>query len=251
MTPDYDAWHRQRLADLAAPDGWLNLTDRIDIGQASYSLGSNPANDLRLSAGPGYLGTLHTQGNEVTLASAGETCPFVATTGNPMLETAGLLLEIMTVDGQRSLRVRDLGKPVTAPEIPRYPATPAWRITAKWTPLATPRSVDIDMVNGATVTLQQTHRAEFTHDGQPVALTVAHHKAEGPMFVFRDKTAGETYGAGRFLYGSENPDGTITLDFNCAFNPPCAFSEHAICPLPPRENILPFRIEAGEKIPLT
>lgn len=248
---DYDTWHRQRLADLAAPDGWLNLTDRLDLGQGSYTLGSGPGNYLRLSAGPDHLGTLHAQGAEVTLATAGEIRPFAASTGNPMLQTAGLLLEIMTVDGQRSLRVRDLEKPVKAPEIPRYPATPAWRITANWVPLATPQPVQIDLVNGATVALMQTHRAEFTHDGQPVSLTVAHHKAEGPMFVFRDRTAGETYGAGRFLYGKVNPEGTITLDFNRAFNPPCAFSEHAICPLPPRGNILPFRIEAGEKLPLT
>lgn len=246
---DYDAWHRQRLTDLAAPDGWLNLTDRLDIGQGAYTLGSAAGCDLRLSIGPAHLGTLRTDGNEVILATNGETRAFTSTTGNPMLDAAGLLLEIMTVDGQRSLRVRDLTQRVTVPDIPRYPVTPAWRITARWVPLTTPAQVQIDMVNGATVTLHQTHRAEFSHDGHAVILTAAHRKAEGPMFVFRDRTAGETYGAGRFLYGQENGDGTITLDFNCAFNPPCAFSEHAICPLPPRGNILPFRIEAGEKLP--
>lgn len=248
---DYDAWHRQRLTDLAAPDGWLNLTDRLDLGQGTSTLGSAETCDLRLSTGPAVLGILHTDGKDVTLATAKGTDLFKATTGNPLLEEAGLLLEIMTVDGKRSLRVRDLTKPVTLPEIPRFPVRHEWRITARWVPLATAQSVQIEMVNGATVTLNQTHRAEFTHDGHPVALTVAHRKAEGPMFVFRDGTAGETYGAGRFLYGTENPDGTITLDFNCAFNPPCAFSQHAICPLPPRENILPFRIEAGEKLPLS
>lgn len=248
---DYDIWHRQRLADLAAPDGWLNLTDRIDLGQGSYSLGSAPDCALRLSTGPAQLGLLDTSHPDVTLSTGGTRHPFTATTGNPMLEISGLLLEIMTVDGIRALRVRDLTRPVTVPDIPRYPVNPAWRITAAWVPLATPKAVQIDMVNGATVTLQQTHRAEFTHDGHAVTLTVAHRKAEGPMFVFRDRTAGETYGAGRFLYGQEAGNGTITLDFNTAFNPPCAFSEHAICPLPPRENILPFRIEAGEKRPLT
>ena len=246
---DYDAWHAARLADLAAPDGWLNLTDRVDVGQGTWTVGRDPACDLILSTGPANLGTL-TVADTVTLTRNGETLPFVAAGGNPMLTVADLLLEIMTVDGQRSLRVRDLGKPVTLPEIPCYPVDPAWRITARWVPLEVPKQVQIDMVNGATVMLAQTHRAEFTHDGQSIALTVAHRKAEGPMFVFRDRTAGETYGAGRFLYGIENADGTITLDFNTAFNPPCAFSEHAICPLPPRENILPFRIEAGEKLPL-
>ncbi len=246
---DYDAWHRARLAELAAPEGWLNLTDRVDVGQGAWTVGRDAGNDLVLTAGPAHLGTLAV-GEAITLTRNGAVLPFVAQGGNPMLRVADLLLEVMTVDGQRALRVRDLGKAVTPPEIPRYPVNPAWRITARWVPLATPQAVRIDMVNGATVTLAQTHRAEFTHDGQAIALTVAHRKAEGPMFVFRDRTAGETYGAGRFLYGTENGDGTITLDFNTAFNPPCAFSEHAICPLPPRENILPFRIEAGEKLPL-
>lgn len=248
--PDYDAWHSARLADLAAPDGWLNLTDRVDLGQGPQTMGRDPACDLVLSVGPARLGVLEA-GEGITLTREDRTLPFVAKGGNPVLEIAGLLLEVMTVDGQRSLRVRDLTQAVTPPDIPRYPVDPAWRIRADWVPLAAPQAVRIDMVNGATVTLSQTHRAEFTHEGHAVALTVAHRKAEGPMFVFRDRTAGETYGAGRFLYGQENGDGTITLDFNMAFNPPCAFSKHAICPLPPRENILPFRIEAGEKLPLS
>ncbi|MBC2835356.1 DUF1684 domain-containing protein [Paragemmobacter straminiformis] len=247
--PDYDAWARARLAELAAPDGWLNLTDRVELGQGPQSVGSDPACDLVLSVGPARLGVLEV-GESITLTQGDDTVVFEAGGGgNPVLRIAGLLLEVMTVDGQKSLRVRDLGKAVTPPEIPRFPVDPAWRITARWVPLATPQAVRIDMVNGATVTLHQTHRAEFTHDGHAIALTVAHRKAEGPMFVFRDRTAGETYGAGRFLYGHETGEGTITLDFNMAFNPPCAFSEHAICPLPPRENILPFRIEAGEKLP--
>ena len=247
---DYDAWHRDRLATLAAPDGWLNLTDRIELGLGRYSLGSGPDCALRLSTGPARIGQLDTTGDRVTLVTDSGQHPFVVTNGNPMLQISGLQLEIMTVDAIRSLRVRDLSRPVTLPEIPRYPVDPAWRITAAWVALDTPQPVQIAMVNGATVTLEQTHRAEFTCQGHNITLTAAHRKAEGPMFVFRDRTAGETYGAGRFLYGQENKDGTITLDFNTAFNPPCAFSGHAICPLPPRENILPFRIEAGEKLPL-
>ena len=68
------------------------------------------------------------------------------------------------------------------------------------------------------------------------------------MFVIRDQTSGtETYAASRFLIGEEITQGAITLDFNRAFHPPCSFTDFAICPLPPRENILPFRIEAGER----
>ena len=70
------------------------------------------------------------------------------------------------------------------------------------------------------------------------------------MFVIRDQTSGkETYAASRFLIGEDAEDGQITLDFNRAFTPPCGFTDFAICPLPPRENILPFRIAAGELFP--
>ena len=67
-------------------------------------------------------------------------------------------------------------------------------------------------------------------------------------FVFRDLTSGdETYPAARFLYAEPpGPDGWTTVDFNRAYNPPCAFNPHTTCPLPPPENRLPVRIEAGE-----
>ena len=70
------------------------------------------------------------------------------------------------------------------------------------------------------------------------------------MFVIRDATSGrQTYAASRFLIGDDVADGQITLDFNRAFSPPCAFSDFAICPLPPRSNILPFAVMAGEMWP--
>jgi uncharacterized protein (DUF1684 family) len=68
------------------------------------------------------------------------------------------------------------------------------------------------------------------------------------FFIFRDQTSGkETYGAGRFLYSALPREGTVVLDFNKAYNPPCAFTPYATCPLPPKENRLAVRVEAGEK----
>ena len=69
------------------------------------------------------------------------------------------------------------------------------------------------------------------------------------MFVIRDRTSGpETYGAARFLIGDVRGD-RVVLDFNKAFNPPCAFTDFAVCPLPSAQNVLPFPIRAGEKKP--
>ena len=90
----------------------------------------------------------------------------------------------------------------------------------------------------------------FTHAGQQITLMPTHMKAGKPMFVFRDRTSlTETYPASRFLFGQVAGKDEIILDFNRAFNPPCAFTGFAICPLPPAENILPFRVEAGELRP--
>src|SRR5262249_28132417 len=91
--------------------------------------------------------------------------------------------------------------------------------------------------------------AEFTLAGQWLLLEPALEDSH-LFFIFRDLTAGkETYSAGRFLYTDLPREGRVALDFNKAENPPCAFTPYATCPLPPRQNMLPVRIEAGELAP--
>ena len=117
--------------------------------------------------------------------------------------------------------------------------TSAWktRLTSAWKSTAQDTQVNL------------THRADFSHEGHDITLLATHWKAGLPMFVIRDQTSGkQTFPASRFLIAK--PDGDhITLDFNRAHNPPCAFTDFAICPLPPRENILPFAVTAGERTP--
>jgi len=90
--------------------------------------------------------------------------------------------------------------------------------------------------------------SDFTLDGQPVRLEAFEASSDQLWFVFRDASP-LTYPASRFLYALIHPDGTATLDFNKAYNPPCAFTPYATCPLPPKQNILAFPLEVGEKIP--
>ena len=90
----------------------------------------------------------------------------------------------------------------------------------------------------------------FTHDGQTIELIATHGTPESPQFVIRDLTSRtETYPAARFVFGEDITDSTIVLDFNKALNPPCSFTDFAVCPLPPPQNVLPFRVDAGEKRP--
>ena len=242
----YDVWQTERLAALVAEDGWLNLTDRVEIPQGPQNIGRARGNDLVLSVGPQHFGVLMATAHSAVLRVADQDLAFTAQGGNPMLRVLGLLLELHSVEGQPALRVRDLSLPRSV-KLTSYPFDPTWIITAKWETLATPQAQLVDQKGAGATQVTLTHRAHFTHEGQDVTLLATHWKAGKPMFVIRDATAGaETYAASRFLI-AEPAGETITLDFNRAHNPPCAFSDFAICPLPPRENRLPFAIRAGER----
>lgn len=250
---EVETWYQDRLRALKAEDGWLHLTDRIDIVPGRYSLGQGDANQIRISAGPAALGLLELAADgQATLHIGDRVLPFTPVPdAPPRLRLDGLLLEMMNVEGQHALRVRDLTLPqrVAFPGIPRYPVDPAWRITARWERLASPKPLGISLVGGIDSAVQISHLARFHHAGATLTLLPTHWKSGKPMFVFRDATAGtETYAASRFLIGEVSGD-HVTLDFNKAFNPPCAFTDLAVCPLPPRENILPFPIRAGEMAP--
>jgi uncharacterized protein (DUF1684 family) len=241
------AWRAERLAALAAPDGWLNLVARIELAPGRHLVGA--AQGLRLPSGPDLLGTLDLTEAGASFARPGQAPqPFLPVPDAfPQLRVDPFLLEIHTVDGVPALRVRDL---TLAPQVAlrHYPEDPAWTIRAEWQSLA-PQAAEVAMKDGSTAAVTITRRATFRHMGQTITLMPTHWKGGKPMFVFRDATAGETYPACRFLFG-EDPSGTeITLDFNRAISPPCAFTDFAICPLPPPGNILPFRIEAGELAP--
>ena len=236
-----------RLAALTAPDGWLNLVARIELSPGTYPVGKSQ--EVQLPSGPDLLGTLELTATGATFARPGEApLPFLPVPDAfPQLRIDLFLLEIHTVDSTPALRVRDL---TLRPEITlrHFPDAPDWAIRAKWESFA-PQAAEVAMKDGSTAAVTVTHRATFQHQGRSVTLTPTHVKSGKPMFVFRDATAGETYPACRFLFGEDPSDTEITLDFNRAISPPCAFTDFAVCPLPPPGNVLPFRIEAGELAP--
>jgi uncharacterized protein (DUF1684 family) len=240
-------WRAARLAALTGPDGWLNLVARIDLAPGRFQVGK--AQEVQLPSGPDLLGTLEITPPGATFARPGEgALPFQPVPDAfPQLRVDPFILELHTVDGIPALRVRNLTlKPQV--QLRSYPDNPDWIIRARWESFA-PQTTEIAMKGGTVASVTITHRASFQHQGAAVHLTPTHVKSGKPMFVFRDATAGETYPACRFLYGEDPSDTEITLDFNRAISPPCAFTDFAICPLPPPGNILPFRIEAGELSP--
>jgi uncharacterized protein (DUF1684 family) len=249
-----DAWKQQRIAKLKAAEGWLNLIGRWWLEPGTITVGSEADNDIMLSTGPARLGTLTQEPDDsVTFVPADGSAPIHLTPDKkhpPNFLLDGLLVEIMTLNGKNALRIRDTNSPVPAafPGIDYFAAQPAWRIVAEWLPFKQPQSITVDTSGDIPTEVEVTHKAAFTHDGKRYELIATHGTPQAPQFVIRDPTSRDsTYQASRFLFGEDVTDSTIVLDFNKAINPPCAFTEHAVCPLPPPENVLPFRIEAGEK----
>jgi hypothetical protein len=156
---------------------------------------------------------------------------------------------IITEDGLFGLRVWDARNEWVANYggIDAYEYDPAWEVTGRWKPNPTGTRLDVDKKQGSAKSEVIPGEIEFTHGEHTVSLvTIGNGKAL--QIVFADYTnETETYSVGRFLFVVPNPDGTVTMDFNLAVLPPCAFSYNFNCPIPPKQNRLPFPVRAGEK----
>lgn len=133
--------------------------------------------------------------------------------------------------------------------IDAYAYNPAWVVTGTFTPIEGGKAVDVAHLQDKGTAREKIIPGDirFTVDGNTYS-PAAFVEGRALMMVFSDATSGkETYSVGRFLLCAPNPDGTITLDFNRAFLPPCAFNYNFNCPIPPVENRFPFAVEAGEK----
>jgi uncharacterized protein (DUF1684 family) len=108
----------------------------------------------------------------------------------------------------------------------------------------------IGTTDGQAKEFERAGRIRFAAGGEDVTLTVFREIGRGRYYLpFRDATAGEeTYAVGRYLDPRARPDGTLVVDFNYAYNPYCAYGDGWSCPIPPRENVVAARIEAGEKL---
>jgi uncharacterized protein (DUF1684 family) len=249
---DVDRWFEKRINRLAAADGWLNIVGLWWLDDGPIRVGSSAANDAVLPHGPDILGMAESAGDQFAftfvdpelhraIGKPVKNQPFQITAGD-------FLLEAVLLAGRMAFRVRDRRSTGQAITIERFPVDPLWRIVAGWIPLDEPVHTTVDTMIGLPTEVTVTHKAVFDRDGQHFELLPTHGTPAAPQFVIRDLTAGnETYAACRFLFGEPLESDTIVLDFNKAINPPCAFSSFAVCPLPPPQNVIPLRIEAGER----
>ncbi len=166
------------------------------------------------------------------------------------LQIGAVTMWIHNSGDRRALRVRDEQGEVarTFTGFRWFPIESKYRVTGRFIKDPEPRVVQLTNLKGDFATYRTEGLVEFTFEGQTVRMRPMTTRPGRFFFIFRDATAGkETYAAARFLYTDLNPDGTTVLDFNEAYNPPCAFNPYTTCPLPPSENRLTVSIRAGEK----
>jgi uncharacterized protein len=264
-------WREKRETRLKADNGWLTLAGRFPLKDGANSFGTGKDNDIVFPAelkivDPARLGTVvvDTKAKTVTLKlpagsewTAGEK-PF---TGERILGTATdkrdwvgvgrMRMHIIERDGKYILRLADNESAVRKnfKGCLWYAADAKFKVEAKFVPY--PAGKTLAVVNVIDETSQQPcpGYAEFQLNGETFKLD-AIKEGDGLFFVFKDATAGDTtYSIARFLDIDKQPkdNASFTLDFNKAYNPPCAFSDFTTCPRAPRQNILKTRIEAGEK----
>jgi len=269
-TPEYvaeiDDWHAERISRLRSDTGWLTLVGLHPLPEGVHSLGASPTADVILAPGaPYWLGSLAVTEDEimfsvhpdaeVALVDTPSEERLVSTflvsdrDGPPTkLVTGSMVFYVIDRGGKLFLRVKDRQAEVLKSfrGIERFPVDARWRIAARLE--SGPTSLQVPDVLG-----NQSHASSpgvlvFEIDGQEFRLTATGEPGESMFLVFGDATNGPTtYPGGRFLViDPAESDGTVNVDFNKAYNPPCVFTPFATCPLPAPANVLPLAIEAGE-----
>jgi uncharacterized protein (DUF1684 family) len=260
-----DQWRAARVARLTTPEGWLTLVGRHLLSPGANTVGTAPDNSIRLAVGPPYLATVTLAADrtvtlapapsallEVDGAPATQPVALVFTGNQPTRVTFGSASFYVMVRGSDLyLRVRDreAANLKNFAGLDYFPIDPAWRIEATWVPFEPMKQIPITNMIGITEPADVPGKVVFTYAGHTVELLPVD-EGDNLFFILTDLTAGkETYEASRFLYVPKPKPGEtkIIIDFNRLQNPPCAFTAFATCPLPPKENRIPFPVRAGEK----
>lgn len=244
----YSNFYAKREASLQSETGWLNLAGLFWLKEGENTIGGAEANDFVFPHAEASLGKVILQNNQVTYNSQviylSEAKPIV-------ISHQSLRWFIIKRGDKYAIRLRDLeGEYLKAFHgIDHFPAEAKWKVNAKFIPTVGKKVTIID-ITGRSYQEDSPGLLEFMIDGKTYRLEAGPGETKEDFFiVFGDATNKiSTYGAGRFMDTKGfNPDGTVTLDFNKAYNPPCAFTPFATCPLPTKENKLPIAILAGEK----
>jgi len=260
-------WRVRAEQSLRRDNGWLTLAGRYPLKPGENTFGTGPRNDLVFpkGVGPAGMGSVFVEPGKVTVKTV-EGLKMVKdgiefteremgtkTDNRDWVQMGRASFHIIEREGRYILRLADKESEVRKKFGGRvwYDVSDRFRVPAVYVPYDPPRKISIVNVIDEVSDEPAPGYVEFEIDGRKYRLDAVGDD-DGLFFVFRDATAGETtYASGRFLYIEEKPKAgqRFMLDLNRAYNPPCAFSEFTTCPLPPKQNILKIRIDAGEKYP--
>ena len=262
-----DQWHKTRIENLKKPNGWLNLEGLFWLHKGNKSFGSTKTADCYYpnAAFPALLGSFNYDGDSVTWTSVGTDLIDINKTKSKSNQTYTVFTSnqqaavmdwkdfswvVIKREDKVGIRFRNL-KAKTLLDfkgIERFPINAAWRIKGR---LEQPAQDFLMITNvlGQNTATKNAGKFIFEKNGQQFSLDVIDEGGSKLFIVFADQTSGvSTYGAGRFIeIPKPDANGNTEIDFNLAYNPPCAFTAFATCPLPPQQNRLALKIEAGEK----
>lgn len=258
-------WRARRIIDLNRPDGWTSLVGLHWLDPGTHRVGSDTDNGIRLAMGPAHLGVFSVRDGKASFVAD----TVVTLDGQPSrggalrsdLSPAGAsvigfdggngLATVIERGGRLALRVKhaDAETRRDFAGLDYWTGGMAWQVPARFVAHPVGKTLPVLDVLGNTQQIANPGALEFEIGGKPLRLE-ALDEGEGTLFlVFADRTSGHgSYPAGRFI-DAPMPDkhGRVVIDFNQAYNPPCAFTPYATCPLAPPENRLDVAIEAGEK----
>ncbi|MYE33551.1 MAG: DUF1684 domain-containing protein [Gemmatimonadales bacterium] len=280
LAAEHEEWREGRRRSLANPNaGVISWDGLFELREGANAFGSDPASSIVLPGedAPPLAGTLYLEDGAVRLVpeagsglhlrdpvsgAAGDAVtepmplPDDRSEGTIRLGLGSLGMRVHAEPGTERLwlRVWDTDAPrLAAFELPEYfPITNEWRVTARFEPYAEPRTVTLGDVRGGT--LENTAPGDLVfrvNDAEHRLMAFAGASSRSYFISLWDSTAvTDTYQAGRYMRAPfPDDDGWTTIDFNRAYNAPCAFTPYSVCSLPPRENYLRFAVTAGEKRP--
>lgn len=263
---EVEQFRHDREAKLTSDTGWLTIAGLHFLTKPETTVGSDAANDIVLPGNtPARVGRIDLAADRrvsVTLEPGvhatllnGKAFP-----GGPIKTDAddapdrivlGDVQMWIHMSGSRpALRVRDRNNPLRRQftGMKWYPVDAQYRVEGTFVPFDTPKQFQVPNLLGDIDTMTSPGHVRVTLNGRTADM-LAITDDDDLWFIFRDLTSGDTtYPAARFLYTPLPKGGKVVLDFNKAENPPCAFNPFATCPLPPPENRLQVRVEAGEKM---
>lgn len=258
-------WRQNYEKGLVREEGWVNVAGLLWLKEGENSIGSHPTSDVVLPAHscPPHAGFVTLNQGKIRLdldesvdavinnnrAWSSSIRADVDEGGPDKVRIGSLLFKVIKRGKRWGLRLYDSQSPGAKAfkGVSWFPADPRLKIKAKYVAYPSPKQLMITNIIGDTEPVPNPGYAEFVIGGKKCRLEAVD-EGETYFFNFKDTTNGvNTYASGRFLDAKKPVGGFIELDFNRTYNPPCAWTEFATCPLPPKQNYLPVAIKAGAK----